>query len=114
MSSGFLLDTLRRKHPMIGSYKCTYSINTYSEGEAAIVVLLEALSERHNLLEQVGVYSHRCYSGEHPAVTCRGQAKTSEADIKKKIFIFNEHSSYLINFNLFDASMRSEVSSIFG
>lgn len=42
----------------------------YSEGEAAFVAVLEALLQRHHLLEQRRVHRQRSDCREQPAVVC--------------------------------------------
>lgn len=48
-------------------------VDMYPEGKAAVVTILEALIQRHDLLEQRWMHRQRRYSREYPAVTCREQ-----------------------------------------
>lgn len=59
VKSSFLMD----ERPYLG---------IYPKGEAAFVAVLEALLQRHHLLEQSGVHRQRRDCREQPAVVCGG------------------------------------------
>lgn len=70
-------------------------LGIYPEGEAAFVAVLEALLQRHHLLEQSGVDRQRCDCREQPAVVCREaqvllkrQLKSHPCDLVTQVVVF--------------------------